>query len=105
MLFTKDIEEKVKADFQASSATAFNLLQNAISKADHLQTDRVLRCIVFLAKGNLDELKKYIKLATLDPRDIMLAAEYDPGNDHFNHKRVRNFNHTFDKSTQDVGED
>ena len=37
------------------------MLIDAINKVEYMKTDRVIRCIIFLAKGNLTDLSKYIE--------------------------------------------
>ncbi len=102
--FKEDIKEKIAADFGESSKQAFDVLKNAIEKTEYLKTDRVIRCIIFLSKGNIEDLKKYIDAATFDTRDVMLWAEYEKLNGDLNYKRRRDFNKTFEESTNDVKE-
>lgn len=73
------------------------MLVIAIADVDYLKTDRVIRCILFLAKGNMTDLNKYIETATFDSRDVMLRAEYEKLSGEFNYKRLRDFNKTFDE--------
>ncbi|RZJ98861.1 MAG: hypothetical protein EOO46_23730 [Flavobacterium sp.] len=104
MTFKEDIKEKIDADFGERSKQAFDVLKSAIEKIGYLKTDRVIRCIIFLSKGNIEDLKKYIDAATFDTRDVMLWAEYDKLNGDLNYKRRRDFNKTFEESTNDVKE-
>ena len=105
MVFKEDIIQQIKLDFKDSADKVVEILSNAISKTDYLKTDRIIRCIIFLAKGDIDKLEKYIDNAIFDPRDVMLWAEYEnPDNDNFSHKRIRDFNKTFDKCTENVKE-
>lgn len=94
--FKEDISTKIKSDFKESAEEALNLLTIAISKTEELHTDRIIRCIVFLAHGNTMELKKYIALAAADPRDIISAAEYDYSENLSKTTRIRDFNQAFD---------
>ena len=80
------------------------MLFDAINIVDYLKTDRVIRCIVFLAKGNLTDLSKYIETATFEPRDVMLWAEYEKLSGDLNYKRLRDFNNTFEECTRNVKE-
>ena len=58
-----------------------------------------------MAGGDIDQLKKYIDDAIIDPRDVMLLAEYENlGDKNFQYKRVRDFNKTFDKCSENVKE-
>jgi len=97
MTFKEDIQQRIKLDFKDSASNANELLSKAISETDYLKNDRVIRCIVFLAKGDLNKLEKYLKTAIIDTRDVMLWAEYEEQEGESNFKRIRNFNNTFDK--------
>lgn len=102
MEFKDDINARIQTDFGENSIRATKMLIDVIKKVDYLKTDRVIRCIIFLAKGNLKDLSKYIERATIDTRDIMLWAEYEKLSGDLNYKRLRNFNNTFDECSSDV---
>lgn len=104
MTFKDDINEKIRTDFGENSSKATTMLLEAINKVEYLKTDRVIRCIIFLAKGNLTDLNKYIETATFDTRDVMLWAEYEGLKENEKPKRVRDFNKTFTESSKDVNE-
>ena len=72
MTFKEDIIKRIKEDFGDNSIEAIKVLKKSIEKTDYLKTDRVIRCIIFLSKGNLADLKKLIETATNDTRDVML---------------------------------
>jgi len=101
MPFKQDIANRIHSDFGEVACNAFEILENAIEKTDSLNSDRVIRCIIFLAKGNIDELKKYVNAAATDPRDIMLWAEYEKSEDDINYNRLRDFSNTFEGSLMD----
>ena len=101
MLFKQDITNKIYTDFGEAASDACQILENAIEKTGDLNSDRVIRCIIFLAKGNVDELNKYIKVAVADPRDIMLWAEYEKSEDGINYNRLRDFSNPFESSLTD----
>ena len=48
-----------------------------MAENQELSVDRILRCIVFVANGELDLLDKAIELAKIDYRDLIVWAEYD----------------------------
>lgn len=100
----EDILRKINADFGDDASAAIKVLENAIEKIAFLKTDRVLRCIVFLAKGKINDLHKYIEAAEFDTRDVMLWAEYEEIQGKNNFKRLRDFNNTFQESTNGVRE-
>ncbi|MGN6647683.1 MAG: hypothetical protein ACTHJT_14270 [Cytophaga sp.] len=102
MVFKEDITTRITADFGQEASEAIRRLHAAVSKTVDLNTDRIIRCIVFLAAGNLTTLDKHIKAAALDPRDVMLWAEYEVHGD--NPKRIRDFNKTFEASSEDIHE-
>jgi len=104
MTFKDDINVKIHTDFGANVNKATTMLIDAINKVDYLKTDRVIRCIIFLAKGNLTDLNKYIEAATFDTRDVMLWAEYEKLSGNLNYKRQRDFNKTFQECSNDVKE-
>lgn len=105
MQFKEDISQRIKHDFNDSAEKVFEILIAAISKTDYLKTDRIIRCIIFLSQGDLDKLEHNIAIAISDPRDIMLYAEYENLDDKdFKYKRVRDFNKTFEKCTENVKE-
>ena len=105
MKFKDDILQKIRLDFNDSADKVIGILIDAITKTDYLKTDRIIRCIIFLAGGNIEKLKKYIDNATFDPRDVMLWAEYENLDDKdFKYKRIRDFNKTFEKCTENVTE-
>lgn len=100
-----DILQRLELDFKDLADSALKILLDAVNKTDYLENDRIIRCIIFLAKGNIEKLKSNIYIAKGDPRDIMLYAEYENLDDNeFKYKRVRDFNKTFDKCTEDIQE-
>lgn len=104
MTFKDDINGRIHTDFGENANKATTMLIDAIKKVDYLKTDRVIRCIIFLAKGNLTDLHEYIEKATFDTRDVMLWAEYEGLKESENPKRVRDFNKTFDECLSNVKE-
>jgi hypothetical protein len=102
MTFKDDIIRRINTDFGVNSNQAIEALTKAIEKTAYLKTPRVVRCIIFLSKGSLDELNRYIEVATNDTRDVMLWAEYENLDDYTKLKRLRDFNKTFEKSMNNV---
>ncbi|WP_445725609.1 hypothetical protein [Flavobacterium sp.] len=102
MTFKDDIKARIQTDFGENANKATTILIDAINKVEYLKTDRVIRCIIFLAKGNLTDLSKYIESATFDTRDIMLWAEYEKLSGDLNYKRQRDFNKTFQECSINI---
>jgi hypothetical protein len=74
------------------------ILSNAIQEYDYLNSDRIVRCIIFLSEKSIDKLKSNIQVAIFDPRDVMFWAEYTNHNQFGSEKRVRDFNSSFEDS-------
>lgn len=95
MKFKEDITTRIMIDFRENSNKAMTILTGAITDVDAFKNDRLIRCVLFLAKRNLNELVRYTESAAIDPRDVMLWAEYEENNGDLNYKRVRDFNEPF----------
>jgi hypothetical protein len=104
MIGTKDIHERIESDFGDNASEVIGLFDDAISKADYLNNNRIIRCILFLSDRDIEKLKKNIDTATYDPRDVMLWAEYSNKGQGPSIKRIRDFNKTFDLVDTDVKE-
>ena len=72
----KDIKKRIEINFQKRASRAIKLLTKFESKNEEL-SPRISRCIVHLAQGNIKELKKTIKLAETDWRDVIDAESVD----------------------------
>ncbi len=67
-----DIVERVKADFPVADVpSVLARLESASS------SQRVLRCIVFAARGHPWYFDFLCRLANTDYRDVIMAAEYE----------------------------
>jgi hypothetical protein len=97
-----DINERIKTDFGDKASDAVEILKDAVGKTDYLNHPRIIRCIIFLADKNIENLKLHIQTAINDPRDVMFWAEYARCDIEQNPKRVRDFNKTFDQSEKNV---
>ncbi len=104
MISTKDIHERIESDFGDKASEVIRILDDAILKADYLNHNRIIRCILFLADKDIEKLKRNIDTATYDPRDVMLWAEYTNQGQGANIKRIRDFNKSFDLADKDVEE-
>ena len=102
ILTTPDIKDRIKSDFQDSAIEATKALEEALSRYEYLNNERIIRCIIYLSKGKLDKLKMSINQAIEDPRDVMLWAEYINLGDKETPKRVRDFNKSFQNAEKGV---
>jgi hypothetical protein len=94
-MFGDDVRARVEKDFSTSAQFVAAQIEEFIEsfcKIYNMQPgDRVLRSIVFLAQGSLDNLQHYFKAALTDWRDVVYWAEYDR-----NDKRIHDFNLLFE---------
>ncbi len=102
MTFKEDIIERINSDFGERADEATKLLSDAIAENKKLNTDRVIRCIIYLAKGDMADLIKYIESAIIDTREVMFWAEYTGIAESKIPKRLRDFDKTFDKCSENV---
>ena len=91
-MLVRDILGKVNKDFKTpeEAALALSVLADFVDQNQELSSDRILRCIVFVANGDLDRLEKAIDLAKKDYRDLIVWAEYDEKNE-----RIRDLSKSF----------
>ena len=84
----EDINLRINLDFPDPEERA--LVASIISDLTTDFPPRILRCVLYVARGDLDRLGEAEKLARIDYRDLIVAAEYDDS-----YKQVRDFNHPF----------
>jgi hypothetical protein len=92
MILARDIWGKVNKDFETpeEAALALSVLADFVDQNQELSSDRIVRCIVFVANGDLNRLEKAIELAKEDHRDLIVWAEYNEKNE-----RVRDLTNPF----------
>jgi len=92
MMLARDIWGKVNKDFETpeEAALALSVMADFVDQNQELSSDRILRCIVLVADGDLNRLEKAINLAKTDYRDLIVWAEYDEKNE-----RVRDLTNPF----------
>lgn len=72
-----DIEKRIRADAK-DRAEEFLRLVDAFAAKHPDFWDRVIRCVVYVSQGKIEQLESAIQLAELDWRDVIVAAEYVP---------------------------
>lgn len=82
-----DIVKKLHFDFGPKADEAIDIIESCLANDD----TRILRCIVYLADGNINSLKEMIDLAKIDFRDVIYQAEYDCRD-----QRMRDFSQPFE---------
>jgi hypothetical protein len=93
MKLPTDISEFISVRFAARSQDAVCAVQEHLaSHPEH--ADRVLRCILILSGGSMEDLPRVLDTARADPRDVMFWAEYTHL-DSDRPRRVRDFSRPF----------
>ena len=95
---SEDILGQIELDFEQEKGRAVAALNAALKENDYLRDERIVRCIIFLAKGDLQQLTQRIVDAKNDPRDVMYWAEYMNRNSLEEATRVRDFNKPFNEN-------
>lgn len=70
-----DIEQRIEADFGPGAANGILPLLSPL-----LETpggERIARCVLILAKGDIARLRHFLLQAQADYRDVIYWAEYD----------------------------
>jgi hypothetical protein len=78
MALTEDILAKIRQDFSRGEILPVIEMMTRLQEEDAgLFTDRILRCVLFVASGRFGALADAVALARLDYRDLIVNAEYD----------------------------
>jgi hypothetical protein len=73
----EDIVAKVRQDFSEGDVPPILQLLAEFRKENPELSNRISRCIIFLAHGNFDDFARAVAMARLDWRDLIEEAEYD----------------------------
>lgn len=90
-----DITNEMKIRFGSEFQRAKALLDKYICENDYLDSDRIIRCIIYLSDNGIKSFKSNLEAAQTDPRDVMYFAEYENRESFEECKWVRNFNNSF----------
>ena len=91
MPLTEDITIRVRCDFPGDEVAPIVEMLGELQGGDaHLFCDRILRCLVFVARGRFAVLADAVALARTDDRDLIVSAEFDG-----DWEQVRDFNRPF----------
>ncbi len=77
MALQQDIIDRIERDFGANADGVFIRCEQLITQSPELFTDRLLRCIIFAAGGDIPRFKHFVDVARHDPRDVIVAGECD----------------------------
>jgi hypothetical protein len=85
-----DIESRISSDFpEEDRVSALDVIRSLAAQIDR-EVPRILRCVLFLSRGELPLLAYNAEQARLDYRDVIYWAEYDEQD-----RQVRDFNQPF----------
>ena len=90
--FPSDIIKKLEIDFAENAGLASIQLKSLVDKHDI--SERIVRCIIYLSKGSMDQLDYFISRTMIDWRDIIMMAEYDSKTD----VQLRDFHKSFEEN-------
>ena len=94
MTLTHDILERVRHDFPAEEVAPVTAMLTELQQQNaELFCDRILRCLVFVARGRFTAFADAVALARLDYRDLIVSAEYDR-----NWHQIRDLNRPFENA-------
>jgi hypothetical protein len=85
-----DIYQKIELDFGDDLKLAIEQVEILDARSKGLIGNRMLRAMVFLAKGNIERFKQVIELGRTDYRDVLWQAEHGCGEE-----QLYDFNKTF----------
>ncbi|MCG8393951.1 MAG: hypothetical protein MI745_12785 [Pseudomonadales bacterium] len=85
-----DIYQKIEKDFGSDLKLAIEQIEILDARSKGLVSHRMLRAMVFLAKGDIERFKQVIELGRTDYRDVLWQAEYECGEE-----QLYDFNKTF----------
>lgn len=84
-----DIVRRVKKDFAEADVDVALAILEEVKAEDPTWSDRLARCAVYQAQGDLGQLRLAIAIGKRDWRDLIVGAEYK------GKERVRDFNRRF----------
>ncbi len=87
---TDDICQTITRDFGADLPLVIEALEGLDSHGQAMEGDRLLRATLFLAKGDIERLRRVLARGRVDYRDVLREAEYAP-----DENRVYDFPKTF----------
>ena len=74
---SSDILTQIGIQFEENYKTVLQILETELAENDFLNSDRIIRCIIFLSENSVEKLNENINSAKIDWRDIILWAEYE----------------------------
>ena len=73
-----DIRRRIAGDFGPADASALLVdIEARRAASPAIFSDRVIRCVIYVANGDLQTAGRAVSLALNDLRDLIVWAEYD----------------------------
>ncbi|MCZ6455030.1 MAG: hypothetical protein O6909_12400 [Alphaproteobacteria bacterium] len=73
-----DIRRRIARDFGPADASALLIdIEERCAADPNIFSDRIVRCVVYVANGDLETARRAVSLALIDTRDLIVWAEYD----------------------------
>lgn len=85
-----DIYQKIEKDFGIDSRKVIEEIEYIDARSKGVIGDRILRAMVYLAKGNAHDFRYFAEKARAEHNEVLSQAEYDE-----NGNKVYDFNKTF----------
>lgn len=95
LILPLDIIEKIQQEYKDQ----YDFVEDLLTNQSFFHTEeefilRLIRSILFLSEGSIEQLQKYLNIAKIDFRDVFYWAEYDQNN-----KQIRDFKKPFKGNT------
>lgn len=74
----RDIIEAIKNDFGNNSEIVTSKFEDYLKTDEWVSHEKVLRSVLKLADGDMSKIDKYLKMANVDPRDVIMLADEKP---------------------------
>ena len=77
--YPRDIIKRVTGQYEADAIGQVHLWLEDLAQFEDPGSFRLARCALFLADGSISRLEMAVKKGLTDFRDLVVAAEYDRG--------------------------
>lgn len=74
-MVSKEIADKVQSMFGKASNQVLAKFEDYSKQEEWISHDKVLNAILKLSKGETSKIDKYLNMAKIDPRDVVMLAE------------------------------
>ncbi|MEZ4807474.1 MAG: hypothetical protein R2815_08355 [Flavobacteriales bacterium] len=93
-----DIGAEIRKDYPNEHEAVIRTMESFIREHDYLDHERIVRCIIFLAKQESSSIASVLQSVSGDWRDAIFWAEYEGTREGEEPRHVRDFNKPFGKN-------